>query len=1079
MGRQITEQDNNRNRKRVELDRRKETRNRLSAVHNETTEEDTEYTVDDGIFNDENTNNVSDKNSIVINFGITNARSLWSKLFSLYDVFTELNMSFIIVSETWFHQCPALARVICDARNSQGLEMINYMRKPEGRKNRGGGVSIIFKKNKVSLKAYNTRRNGHEIVVAKGKFVNSTRPVIIIAVYISTRLKQGEIISFLDTITQIVTKVKTELKDPYIFLGGDFNGANCGRVTENFTDVVLTSSLATRGNSALDLLLSNIDDEIISVEVRAPLCNSSSTSESDHAVVSFQARLKHKHVFSWITEHYRPMKSDQIDSAAHNINNLVWEELLPTFNEDPEAYVQEFHRLLVKVCEIAIPWKKAKKRSTDDPWITEGIRKKTSQRQGVFRREGRSRKWKQLKATTTYMTSKAMESFYRKGVEDMKQPGNLPFKAIKKLKDCESSAPWSITDIDPDLPVDDLLDAAADYFSLISGEFKPLTLDDLPSTYDRPLSPLTVADIEKGLKKIKIPKSYTSIDIPPEVLHQCVPVIASVILPIINRIRSECWWPALWKKEEVTIIPKSSRPTGFEDTRNISCTTIFSKLAESFMVAELDKEVSLSRQQFGGKRGCGTDFLLADLITDTMESIDDPRACASIMSLDFSKAFNRLSHQHCLTELARKGASSRVSSMVYSFLHGRTMKIKHGRNFSTERAMPGGAPQGTKSGNLLYSIAVDDLEGLLLSHDSSLPPHPIADELTNPAPAFPGHVTERNFDLSLNVAEYDSRLKRKQTFLNDSAPHDLLNNWDAEEMEEFFGTPRGWRDQKVCNYMYVDDQNFLERSLASNAASHFSQAKEIKKLHANKLSNKYIEVEAAASSVDMKLNLKKTQLICVTDAKHSNISSYLQIGDQIIESVNEIKILGYWIGSKPGAHSQIASIKKKFAQKSWTVRHLKKARVPCNDLVQIYSSFVRSTIEYASCIYSGFLSISQVNELERLQMLMLGTIFGFNHSYEESLKLARLPTLAQRREVAFLKFISRVLKNDDFREKWLPLATTTEYNLRRENKYEEKTAHCNRLQATPVYRMRKILNTLHREGVELEDRIKQLTENNF
>ena len=589
---------------RTENDMRKET-----AEENDSNITDSEDSFEES--NEEDQDKEENRNGRkynIINFGITNARSLWCKLFSMYDAFTELNMSFIVISETWFHDCPALTRIKCDAQTGYGLETIDYMRKPEGRRNRGGGVSIIFKKSRVSLKQFNVKRAGHEIVVASGKFINNTRQLFVIGVYISTRLTVKEVSKFINTVVEIITKIKSEARDPYIVIGGDFNSADPEQILEHFPDLQLASSLPTRGSAALDLLISNINKTIDEVNVRAPLTNSDGSSKSDHALVHFRARLEHQHAFTWKESYYRPMTCAQIRSAVSAITAMDWGKELPDFDSSPDVYVEKFHKVIVGTCERIIPWKKARVRSTDDPWITAGIRKKVRQRKGVYKREGRSRKWRRLKATSSYMTYRARKGFYDRAVKKMKQPGSLPFQAIKKLKDHENPASWSLPDLNPKAELSEILETSADFFSEISAEFTPLSESSMIQTYDKVLAPLSAADVEKGLKEMKKPKSYTSIDIPPDILVGCYHALAVALVPIMNRIREGKWWPKLWKKEEVTIIPKATHPSGLGQTRNISCTTIYSKLAESFMLDELKKEVSLSRQQFGGKKGCEPTF---------------------------------------------------------------------------------------------------------------------------------------------------------------------------------------------------------------------------------------------------------------------------------------------------------------------------------------------------------------------------------------------------------------------------------------------------------------------------------------
>ena len=162
---------------------------------------------------------------------------------------------------------------------------------------------------------------------------------------------------------------------------------------------------------------------------------------------------------------------------------------------------------------------------------------------------------------------------------------------------------------------------------------------------------------------------------------------------IINGVRDGERWPGAWRKEEVSVIPKTKNPEDFDGCRNISCTSVFSKLCETYMLDWIYEEVPQEDSQFGGYKGSGTDHLLCELTTNIMEQVDDNLAAVGLISVDMAKAFNRMSHEACVEALARQGASTQTIALVANFLSGRSMRIKLGRGiFSTLRETPGGAP---------------------------------------------------------------------------------------------------------------------------------------------------------------------------------------------------------------------------------------------------------------------------------------------------------------------------------------------------------------------------------------------------
>ena len=96
-----------------------------------------------------------------------------------------------------------------------------------------------------------------------------------------------------------------------------------------------------------------------------------------------------------------------------------------------------------------------------------------------------------------------------------------------------------------------------------------------------------------------------------------------------------------------------------------------SKMYESYVLDWLKEETKLRVNQYGGVKGLSTEHVLVQAWQDTLENLEDYRAATVISSIDYSKAFNRMSYQHCLSALARKGASSPVLALMATFLTNR------------------------------------------------------------------------------------------------------------------------------------------------------------------------------------------------------------------------------------------------------------------------------------------------------------------------------------------------------------------------------------------------------------------------
>ena len=166
-------------------------------------------------------------------------------------------------------------------------------------------------------------------------------------------------------------------------------------------------------------------------------------------------------------------------------------------------------------------------------------------------------------------------------------------------------------------------------------------------------------------------------DIFPALFSKFGDFLALPLSSIYNEITVTRVWPVIWKQEFVTTIPKKANPESEGDLRNISCTMLPSKIYESYILNWVQAEVRIKDTQYGGVKGCSTSHLLIGMWDEVARGLEDNRAAVNLTSIDYAKAFNRLSFQHCLASFARLGASTPIIELLATFLSNRVMTVSY------------------------------------------------------------------------------------------------------------------------------------------------------------------------------------------------------------------------------------------------------------------------------------------------------------------------------------------------------------------------------------------------------------------
>ena len=169
--------------------------------------------------------------------------------------------------------------------------------------------------------------------------------------------------------------------------------------------------------------------------------------------------------------------------------------------------------------------------------------------------------------------------------------------------------------------------------------------------------------------------------------------------------------PLLWKKADITPIYKKGDASQVSNYRPISLLPAMCRLFERILADDINFHLHHNRlitdAQYGFVKGRSTELQLLNCSKMWINAIDSNKFVDTVY-IDFSKAFDTVSHRKLLHKLTNYGISGNILQWFSSFLCNRKQRVKIG-----DVVMPvyvsSGVPQGSCTGPLLFILYANDL----------------------------------------------------------------------------------------------------------------------------------------------------------------------------------------------------------------------------------------------------------------------------------------------------------------------------------------------------------------------------------
>ena len=522
--------------------------------------------------------------------------------------------------------------------------------------------------------------------------------------------------AILDYLWQRLLSIESRFPNSGLLIVGDFNWLNTKRLQNSF-DLKQIVNFPMRGNKILDLVLTNLREYYKGPIQRPP------HGLSDHMSVEVQPKDRSQLLDSRPTVKTRDLKPSNRLAIRTYLQEVDAYTLIGNIHGCAEK-VSIFQSIIQHGLDSVLPLRSKAIHSSDPPRINPGL-KDLIRRQQRALAENNQPIFRFLRNRVNHERKICRWWYYDSKVSQLKEcKPSAWWSGVKKLSGMSSAVRdseelmRSLQHISEEsLNALDLANLINDTFLSPMQDFTPLSAESFQLLQDHSTEqPFVISThaVYLQLLSINLRKASGPNGVPAWLLKENGDLLSDTISDIINSSFAERRLPPSWKSADTLPIPKQKPIKDVnKHLRPISLTSILSKVAEEFVVAEYLRPSILKKigdNQFGAIPKSSTTHTLTSTVHSWAKHTDGTRSTVRVILFDYRKAFDLIDHVLLAGKLPALDIPVGVSFWIIDLLTDRTQRVKLGEDCLSEwRNVPAEVPQGTKLRPWLFILMITNI----------------------------------------------------------------------------------------------------------------------------------------------------------------------------------------------------------------------------------------------------------------------------------------------------------------------------------------------------------------------------------